>query len=247
MKKKIVVIDSNENILNLIQTYFENKSDYSVVKYISDGEEALNYLVENKESYDLIVMDLVLPNLDAINIMKVLESKSIFKRVIITANYINEAVAKELNMYNVAYFMLKPYSLENLCSKISLLNNMSDEVLIRDNNLKLKVSEMLHNLGVPSHLKGYSYIRESICYICGLDESSYYITKDIYPRIAKKYKTTTTRVERAIRHAIEVSWSRGELILMENLFGYSVDYERSKPTNSEYINTVADRIKLKMF
>lgn len=246
-KTKIVLIDSNESVLKIMESYFDRKKDFKIVKSIKDGSEALRYLVQNKEDYDVIVMDLVLPNIDAINIIKILEQKSIFKRIIVTSNYINEVIAKELNLYNIGYFILKPYSLDVLKGKINLLLNVSDNMLVKDNELKLKISNMLHNLGVPTHLKGYSYIREGICYLCHLNEASYFMTKDIYPKIAAKFKTTTSRVERAMRHAIEVSWSRGELMLMEDLFGYSVDYERSKPTNSEYITTVADRIKLKMF
>ena len=140
--------------------------------------------------------------------------------------------------------MLKPFSVESLESRIlemDLNNNINLKGI--SESVEIEISNILHGLGIPSHLKGYQYIREGIIIMYD-KELNTLITKEVYPEIAYKYDTTASRVERAIRHAIEVSWIRGDLKIMEELFGNSIDFERAKPTNSEFLTTIADRIKL---
>ncbi len=248
MKKiKVLVIDSNEDVISSIKTFFEDNNKYEIINYIKNGEEALDYIVNNEKEYDVIIMDCILPGLDGFYIMDALKSKKLLKKIILTSNCINEIIINKIKNYNLGYFIQKPYSLSYLADTIYKIHNLEQNPQGLTGTMMVEISDLLHNLGVPSHLKGYGYLREGIYSICREDTSSFYITKDVYPKIAEKYATTSSRVERAIRHAIEVSWNRGELILMEDIFGYSVDYERSKPTNSEYIMTLADRIKLKMF
>ena len=143
--------------------------------------------------------------------------------------------------YNVIGYFVKPFNVEALEKKILSLN---DKRFAFDNyNVDLRVSEILHNLGIPSHIRGYKYIRDGITMMYN-NETISLITKEIYPQIAYKYETTPSRVERAIRHAIEVSWVRGDIGLMEELFGFSISCDKSKPTNSEFLSTIADRLRL---
>ena len=140
---------------------------------------------------------------------------------------------------------LIPMTLEGCVVRISDLIAHKDEVLdLKSEKLELGVSSMLHDLGIPSHVRGYQYIREGVLLLYRDEEASVLVTKEIYPKIADKYQTTSSRVERAIRHAIEISWTRGDIKLMEDLFGNSIDFDRSRPTNSEFLTTLADRFKL---
>ena len=141
--------------------------------------------------------------------------------------------------------MLKPIDMDVVNNRISDLIAHKDEILdLKSEKLELGVSSMLHDLGIPSHVRGYQYIREGVLLLYRDEEASVLVTKEIYPKIADKYQTTSSRVERAIRHAIEISWTRGDIKLMEDLFGNSIDFDRSRPTNSEFLTTLADRFKL---
>jgi len=149
--------------------------------------------------------------------------------------------------YNPKYFLLKPYEMVDFEQK--LLDIFDDKkekskINIYHNNLEISITKLLHGLGVPSHIKGYQYIREGVLLMYENPDIVGAITKELYPEIASRYDTTVSRVERAIRHAIEVSWNRGDLDLMEEIFGHSVDYDRAKPTNSEFIVTVSDKLRL---
>ena len=152
---------------------------------------------------------------------------------------------KRAQVLGASYFMLKPIDMDVVNNRISDLIAHKDEVLdLKSEKLELGVSSMLHDLGIPSHVRGYQYIREGVLLLYRDEEASVLVTKEIYPKIADKYQTTSSRVERAIRHAIEISWTRGDIKLMEDLFGNSIDFDRSRPTNSEFLTTLADRFKL---
>ena len=145
------------------------------------------------------------------------------------------------------YFLLKPFDLKDLETRILEATkkvDINNTISAKEKNLKISVTRLLHELGVPSHIKGYQYIREGILLLYNNPEIIGGITKELYPEIASKYDTSVSRVERAIRHAIEVSWNRGNLDLMEEIFGHSVDIDKAKPTNSEFIVTVADKLRL---
>ena len=150
------------------------------------------------------------------------------------------------NIYNFSYYMLKPFSMLALETRVIELGNkalVKKELNDKDRQVHVAISKLLHKLGIPSHIKGYSYIRESVYLFYKNSEAYGGITKEIYPEVAIRYSTTASRVERAIRHAIEVSWSRGDYDLMEEIFGNSVAFDRAKPTNSEFIATIADRLR----
>ena len=153
-----------------------------------------------------------------------------------------------VSKYNPKHFLLKPFDMSDLEDKImDAVNFVPDNkngMNLYHNNLEISVTKLLHGLGVPSHIKGYQYIREGILLMYESPSIVGAITKELYPEIANKYDTTVSRVERAIRHAIEVSWNRGDIELMEEVFGHSVDYDRAKPTNSEFIVTLSDKLRL---
>ena len=241
---KMVVIDSNEGVTSSIKKYFEFNSTKRVIATFSDGEEALKFLSERSKDVDLIIMDIILPKLDGLSLLKTIKKKRLDKKIIVLSSYMNEDIVKEANSLGTNYYMLKPFDLSSLNERIDRLYKKVKFKSNKNANLEIEVSEILHNLGIPSHIKGYQYIREGIMYIYNKNGYGAFITKEIYPEIALKYNTTVSRVERAIRHAIEISWERGDIDLMDDIFGHSIDYNRSKPTNAEYINTIADRIKL---
>ncbi len=239
---KVLVIDNNESMTKDVKKYFSSHEVIEVVACKKDGEEGLSYILNNQNNIDVIVMDLILPKLDGLFILGELEKREINKNIIITTSFKDDRVMDEANEYGVDYYMLKPInfmSLEKRILSVSL-KKKNDRLF----NQEAIITDMLHNLGIPSHIRGYQYIKEGILFVYKSGNNISYITKDVYPEIAQKFKTTPTRVERAIRHAIEISWNRGDLDLMEEIFGNSLNVNRDKPTNAEYLTTIADRLKI---
>ena len=189
-----------------------------------------------------------MPNKDGIYVLEEMKKKSIDKPVIISTSYNSDDMIRRVSEYGVQYFLLKPYELSDLENRILELCNSdfkeSKNINLYHNNLQISITKILHELGVPSHIKGYQYIREGIMLLYSNPDMIGGITKELYPEIALKFSTTVSRVERAIRHAIEVSWNRGDWDLMDEIFGHSVDIDKAKPTNSEFIVTVADKLRL---
>lgn len=245
---KILMIDDNENLISKIQEYFKSHAVIDIVKYATDGVKGMDYIREHQKDYDLILMDLLISEKDGIEILEEMKKENINKHVIVLTSYRKDYTVRMANKYAIDYYMLKPFSMESLEKRIlEVVNEEENETIMEqgiDNKLQMAISKLLHSLGVPSHIKGYQYIRESIYMMYTSKEMLGGITKEIYPEIAQRFDTTASRVERAIRHAIEVSWSRGDYDLMEEIFGHSVDYDRAKPTNSEFIATLADRLKI---
>ena len=240
---KTIVIDDNQLVVKNLMSHFDANSSIKVVATFTNGNDALKYLSHYSEEVDLILMDLLIPGLDGMALLEALKQKDINKKVIILSSYKDENVIKKCSEYNVSYYIIKPFSIQSLEKRITDIFDASLASKNSHDNLDLEISQMLHNLGIPSHIRGYKYIRDGIMIIYN-NETVSLITKEIYPQIASKYETTPSRVERAIRHAIEVSWIRGDLSLMEDLFGFSVSCDKAKPTNSEFLSTIADRIKM---
>ncbi|MBR5662194.1 MAG: sporulation transcription factor Spo0A [Bacilli bacterium] len=240
---RLLVIDNDQFTTNQLKNYFSSHAVMNVVKVIEDGEEGLNYIINNRDSFDCLILDLLLPNIDGLYILDVLKQKRIDKKILVLSGYKDNKVIENMSKYNIDYYMMKPFSLESLEIRLKdvLLGKKAHDYNIE---MDRKISKILHSLGVPSHIKGYSYIRESIKLMYNLNDVNGGITKEIYPEIAKKFDSTTSRVERAIRHAIEISWNRGDYEVMEEIFGHSVDFDRAKPTNSEFIATIADHLRL---
>ena len=245
MKNKIraLLIDENKDVVSSTQKYF-SKSEVIDVKFIAqDGSEGLDIAIKNKDNIDLIIMDTLLSKLDGLTLLKKFKDQEINPKIVLTCSTTNSIIFENASELNVDYVFLKPYNFEELENTIGFLFNVKPKIK-HNGNLENRITKMLHSLGVPSHIKGYQYIRESVMLIYDNPYIIGAITKELYPKVAASYKTTPSRVERAIRHAIEISWNRGDYDYMEELFGNSVDYDRAKPTNSEFIATVADKLRL---
>lgn len=243
------MIDDNESLVNMVKEYFcSNSSEVSIVLSASDGLEGMKMIEKCKDEYDLILLDLIMPNRDGMYVLKEMESKGIEKDVIVLTSYNDPKIIREVSESLASYFILKPFDLADLEYKIkNVIGNeekKKESIDLKYGNLQLSITKILHELGIPSHIKGYQYIREGIGIVYNRPETVGGITKELYPELAQKFDTTVSRVERAIRHAIEVSWNRGSWDLMEEIFGHSVDIDRAKPTNSEFIVTIADKLKL---
>ena len=247
-KIKVLMIDDNVNLVEMISDYFENHSKIEIVGSANDGVEGLNIIKEGKLKYDLIILDLIMPKKDGIAVLKELKDSNIMANVIVATSYNAPDTIRKVSEYGAKYYILKPFELPDLEEKILDTFNTSNSKSINliSNNLQISISKMLHELGMPSHIKGYQYIREAISMVYDNPEIVGGITKELYPTLAGKFDTTVSRVERAIRHAIEVSWNRGDWDLMEEIFGHSVDIDKAKPTNSEFIVTVADKLRLEL-
>ena len=189
-----------------------------------------------------------MPNKDGIAVLEYLNKNRINKKIIVLTSYNTQEMIRKVSELGADYLMLKPFELTDLEEKINSLTNNQvnacESIDLFHNNLQISITKTLHELGVPSHIKGYQYIREGITLVYKRPEIVGGITKELYPEIAKKFDSTVSRVERAIRHAIEVSWNRGNWDLMEDIFGHSVDIDKAKPTNSEFIVTIADKLRL---
>ena len=243
---KVLVIDDNVELVSMIKKYFSDHVNINVCLEAYDGYEGLKLIKEHQSDYDLVVLDLVMPKKDGLDVLEEMKKLNINKKVIIITSYNTEEMIRKTSMYGIDYFMVKPFEMIDLEKRIvNCFNTNNGRIVdVYHNNLQLSVTKILHELGVPSHIKGYQYIREGIILIYDNPEFIGGITKELYPDIARTYMTTVSRVERAIRHAIEVSWNRGNWDLMEDIFGHSVDIDKAKPTNSEFIVTIADKLRL---
>ena len=249
MKTKIQVfmVDDNKDVVTEVKKYFSSKNvGVEIVGSCSNGEDALNELKKNYGSYDLVLMDLVIPKRDGLSVLEELKKENINIKSIITTCINSVDIIKKCMDVGVSYYMLKPYNLDSLADIIKRIVNNQNKIRIDNKDLQQAITNLLHSLGMPSHIKGYSYIRDSISLMYNKPSMLGAITKELYPEIASMYDTTSSRVERAIRHAIEVSWTRGDYEVMEEIFGHSVDYDRAKPTNSEFIATLADKLRLEI-
>lgn len=246
MKTKVLAVDDNKALVGMIQEYFEDNKNIEISFVAHDGEEAVNVVKDNESSIDVILLDLIMPKKDGVYVLDKLKSIGIKKDIIVVTSFNEEETIRKVSEYGVKYVILKPFELKDLESKILEVKNKPKGNIINvgSNNLNISISKILHELGIPSHIKGYQYIREAITLVYEHPELIGGITKELYPLVGKTFDTSTSRVERAIRHAIEVSWNRGDWDLMEEIFGHSVDIDRAKPTNSEFIVTIADKLKL---
>lgn len=246
-KIKLLVIDDNVELVDALKDYFKNNNNIEVSLTAYNGSDGFNLVLNNQDEFDIVILDLIMPVKDGIYVLSEMKKNNIDKDVIVTTSYNASETIREVSEYGVNYYLLKPFDLVDLEKRILDCKNRQNESKSLDfkrNNLQLSITKILHELGIPSHIKGYQYIREGITIIFNHPETIGGITKELYPELATHFETTVSRVERAIRHAIEVSWNRGNWDLMEEIFGHSVDIDRAKPTNSEFIVTIADKLRL---
>lgn len=205
------------------------------------------------EAPDVAVIDAVMPNLDAIALIKKISASSYKKPIfIVTSSYENSFIEQQVMQAGASYFMIRPFDVKMLGDRIRALLDIDSDISVNmpvhrnsHPNLEIIVTDMIHQIGVPAHIKGYHYLREAIILSVGDKEMLESVTKLLYPAVAKKFSTTPSRVERAIRHAIEIAWDRGDLDILNSFFGYTVNTGKGKPTNSEFIALITDKICLK--
>lgn len=247
---KLLMVDDNVNLVKMVSEYFKNKDNISLEFVAHDGKEGIELIEEKQNEFDVLLLDLIMPKKDGLYVLEEMKKRGINKNVIVETSYNTQEVIKQVSDYNVNYFILKPFELDDLENRIMGISKRKDDTKTLDfyhNNLQVSITKILHELGILSHIKGYQYIREGVSIIFERPETIGGITKELYPELASKFDTTVSRVERAIRHAIEVSWNRGDWELMEEIFGHSVDIDKAKPTNSEFIVTVADKLRLEHY
>ena len=252
----VAIADDNERILDLLGEMIENNKEMKLVGKANNGEDMYR-LIKEKEP-DVVLLDLIMPKLDGLSVMeKINADDQITKRpefIIVTAVG-QERITEDAFRKGASYYVMKPFHNDMILSRIKDAGkgerrNSSEAIpgstvqKKPEYNLETRVTDMIHEIGIPAHIKGYHYLRDAI--IMAVDDMDVLnaVTKVLYPTVAKMHQTTASRVERAIRHAIEVAWSRGKLDTLDELFGYTVNGGKGKPTNSEFIALIADTIRL---
>ncbi len=239
---KVVLADANEEFRTLLQETVEKTGDFTVVGSCGDGNEALRLAAEKEAQ--LVVTDLVLPGLDGLSLLAELEKLPEAPKVIVVSAFMNDHAVAEAAECGVYYFMPKPCLGTAVVERMYRVAGNGEEAPLREPDLESMVTAIIHEIGVPAHIKGYQYLREAIMLAVEDMEVINAVTKVLYPEVAKRFATTPSRVERAIRHAIEVAWDRGDLETLQRFFGYTVNSAKGKPTNSEFIAMIADRLVL---
>ena len=246
---RILIVDDNRDFAKLVEEFLSKKSDMHVVGVAYNGTEALELLSTTKP--DIMLLDIIMPHLDGIAVLEHLaEQEEPKPKVIMLTAIAQEHLTRRVIELGASYYVLKPFNLETLVTRIrQLVNNEPLAVVTgqheqKAHNLEAKISHFLHELGIPANIRGYAYLRTGITFVAEEGELINSITKILYPMIAAQHQTTPSRVERAIRHSIEVAWNRGSLEAINRVFGFTVDTRRGKPTNSEFIAMVADRMRL---
>jgi len=255
-KIRILTVDPNREFCRQLTELVAAEGDMEVVGTAADGLEALERAAELKP--DLILLELVLPKLDGLEVLRRLPGKGENCRVIVLSGFVNGKVIAECSDCGADYFIPKPCDIQSLISRIRQLNfdlprtpgvgvdfRKSAEAARTDADLEAIVTDIIHEIGVPAHIKGYQYLREAIILTIKDMDMINAVTKVLYPEVAKRFGTTPSRVERAIRHAIEVAWDRGDVETLQRFFGYTVSGIKGKPTNSEFIAMIADNLSLK--
>jgi two-component system response regulator (stage 0 sporulation protein A) len=250
-KVRVLLADDNNEFCDVVRNYLEKSEGIDVVATANDGEDALSKIAAHKP--DVAVLDCVMPKLDGMGVLERLKHSNPHKTVCIMLSGITqERVTLDALNLGAEYYMVKPFDMASLATRIK---QFKDKPVYRTDthshskpgiSIEAKVTNVLHEIGVPAHIRGYHYMREAI--LMAIDDLDVlnYITKELYPTIAKKCGTTPSRVERAIRHAIEVAWSRGKIDAIENIFGYTVNNAKGKPTNSEFIALISDRLRIEL-
>lgn len=244
---RLLIVDDNINLIGMLKEFFLQTNRIKVVAEAYNGEDGLALIEKEKGNFDVVLLDLIMPKKDGLWLLEQCKEKNININVIVESSYNAPNVISEVAALDATYFVLKPFDLVDLEKKIIESTSKERQSLglkVGEKQLQLYVTKLLHQLGIPSHIKGYQYLRDCILLLYNRPELLGGITKELYPEIAIKYETTVSRVERAIRHAIEVSCSRADSETMQEIFGYSINYIKAKPTNSEFMVTIADKLRL---
>lgn len=264
---RVMLADDNREFVEVLKEYVQRQEDMDLIGAAYNGTEALELVYS--EQPDVLVLDIIMPHLDGLGVLERLQQHDRRPHVIILSAFGQETMTQRAVGLGADYYILKPFDLETLGKRIRQLQGtnslsanltapaapLTSGLLVNTGaissgsgssvkNLEVEVTRMIHQMGVPAHVKGYQYLRDAI--VCVVQEVALLgaVTKELYPMIAEKYSTTPSRVERAIRHAIELAWDRGNVDFMNRFFGYTINVDRGKPTNSEFIAMVADKLRM---
>ncbi|MCX7780236.1 MAG: sporulation transcription factor Spo0A [Negativicutes bacterium] len=248
---KVAIADDNKEFTGIMQEYLSQQPDIELVGVAFNGEQVLTIIEEKKP--DVVILDIIMPHLDGIGVLEKINGMSGKRpKVIMLTAFGQESITQRVVELGADYYVLKPFNMEVLVSRIRQLAStitVQRPVVaqaIKARPLDVEVTNIIREIGIPAHIKGYQYLRDAIMMIINDIELLGAVTKVLYPIIADKYTTTPSRVERAIRHAIEVAWSRGNIDMINKLFGYTIKLEKGKPTNSEFMAMIADKLRMEM-
>ncbi|MBE5929165.1 MAG: sporulation transcription factor Spo0A [Lachnospiraceae bacterium] len=257
-KMRILIADDNTKMIDTLDKLISKEDDMEVCATAQDGVDAVDKIKKFKP--DVVLLDIIMPKLDGLGVIERIRDKEQLEKVpefIVISGIGQDVVTENAFELGVAYYILKPFDNDVVISRIrKLRSNLKGKFAVngtgvyerinnrREHDLESDVTNIIHEIGVPAHIKGYQYLRDAIMMSVNDGEMLNSITKLLYPSIAKQHKTTPSRVERAIRHAIEVAWSRGKVDTIDELFGYTINNGKGKPTNSEFVALIADKIRL---
>ena len=272
MRDKITVLiaDDNPDFANNLTSYIEEDDELEIIAIARDGKEAVEMILNTQP--DVVLLDVIMPHLDGIGVLEQINNAHIrkFPLCIMLSAVGQERITQRALDLGAEYYIIKPFDITLLLQRIKQIklyqptqirnnntNNINREIKAsyielspeskkNQENLEALVTNVIHEVGVPAHIKGYQYLREAIMMVVNNIDIINQITKQLYPDIANKYATTPSRVERAIRHAIEVAWTRGQTDTVESIFGYTISAAKGKPTNSEFIAMIADKLRLEL-
>lgn len=265
---RVLLADDNREFIEIVKEYIERQEDMCLVGVAYHGNEALELIY--REEPHVVILDVIMPHLDGLGVLEKLQNASQRPRIIMLTAFGQESMTQRAVNLGADYYILKPFDLDTLGKRIrQLQDDFSETTNLMTNpatnassisnsnsqisngilppttkNLEVEVTRMIHQMGVPAHVKGYQYLRDAIVSVVLNVSLLGAVTKELYPMIAGKYQTTPSRVERAIRHAIELAWDRGNVDFMNRFFGYTINVDRGKPTNSEFVAMVADKLRM---
>lgn len=260
-KTKILIVDDNKEFVKLLTIYINSQSDMEVVASTYDGKNAVELI--KKHNPDILLLDVIMPEKDGLSVLEEISNSEELKRptTVVMSAIGQEKITQKAIALGATYYVVKPFDMETLVDRLrDLLDSSSgyegvgfdmcySKSVVNNNSkpttpIEVRVTNIIHDVGVPAHIKGYQYIREAILLAVKDEDIINAITKTLYPTLASMFSTTPSRVERAIRHAIEVAWNRGQIEVHDKIFGYTVNSNKGKPTNSEFIAMIADRLRL---
>ena len=244
--KKIVLADANEDYRSMLVQLLSGEEDIQIDGQTGDGQELLHLVQEHRP--DVVVMDLILGQIDGLEVLQSLNQLGPESRpkIIVLSGLSRGTVTNAAIQNGADLYIFKPCRSEVVAERIRQLSGREDGEQGYQYSLESRVTAIIHEIGVPAHIKGYHYLREAILYSIDNMDAINAVTKVLYPEVAKRYNTTPSRVERAVRHAIEVAWDRGDLDTLQKYFGFTVSNIKGKPTNSEFIAMISDRLRLQM-
>ena len=244
-KRTIIIADTGDEFRRVIAEAAAREPNYTVAAETGNGQELVRLARQLKP--DAVILDLILEGIDGLEVLQAINALEPRPKVLVLSSFIRSGLAAKAAEYGADYLMTKPCRTDTLFERLRTLleaDGAEADDAVDGRDLEREVTGIIHEIGVPAHIKGYQYLREAIIYTVNDMDAINAVTKVLYPTVAKKFNTTASRVERAIRHAIEVAWDRGDLETLQKYFGYTVSNAKGKPTNSEFIAMISDRLQL---